>query len=149
MYEEYQQARDTLANINLPKSAHNLHPLEVAFTACAEGKKRQKTVSWSNFTPSPLPTSTIEEVDNEDTISLGSNIGMTMEDIWDSVNEHLGLDMMDPIIFRTFNEFRVKTGQFFHHRTAYMMLKFHYQCPLLKGCRRLKNYLIMMLMYIS
>jgi len=30
VYEEYQQARDTLANINLPKTAHNLCPLEVA-----------------------------------------------------------------------------------------------------------------------
>jgi len=149
VYEEYQQARDTLANVNLPKLAHNLCPLEVAFTTCVEGKKRQKTVSWSNFTPSPPPTSTIEEVDNEDTISLGSDVGMMMEDIWDSVDEHLGLDMMDPIIFRTFNEFGVKTGQFFHHRTAYMMLKSHYQCPLLKGCRRLKYYLIMKLMYIS
>jgi len=108
VYEEYQQAQDTLANINLPKLVHNLCPLEVAFTACAEGKKRQKTVSWSNFTPSPLPTSTIEEVDNEDMISLGSDIGMTIEDIWDSVDEHLSLDMMDPIIFGTFNEFRVK-----------------------------------------
>jgi len=101
VYEEYQQARDTLANVNLPKSAHNLRPLEVAFTARAEGKKRQKTVSWSNFTPSPPPTSTIEEVDNEDTISLGSDVGMTMEDIWDSVDEHLGPDMMDPILFGT------------------------------------------------
>jgi len=45
VYEEYQQARDTLANVNLPKSAHNLRPLEVAFTARAEGKKRQKTVA--------------------------------------------------------------------------------------------------------
>jgi len=85
--------------------AHNLHPLEVAFTTHAEGKKRQKTVSWSNFTPSPPPTSTIEEVDNEDMISLGSDIGMMMEDIWDSVDEQLGPDMMDPIIFRTFNDF--------------------------------------------
>jgi len=31
-----------------------------------------------------------------------------MEDIWDSVNKHLCLDMMDPIIFGTFNEFGVK-----------------------------------------
>jgi len=95
VYEEYQQARDTLANVNLPKTAHNLHPLEVAFTTHVEGKKWQKTVSWSNFTPSPLPTSTIEEVDNEDTISLRSDVGMMMEDIWDLVDEHLGLDMMD------------------------------------------------------
>ena len=79
MYEEYQQAQDILANVNLPKLVHNLHPLEVAFTAHAEGKKRQKNVSWSNFTLSPLPTSTIEEVDNEDMISLGSDIGMMME----------------------------------------------------------------------
>jgi len=107
VYEEYQQARDTLANVNLPKTAHNLCPLEVAFTTCVEGKKRQKTISWSNFTPSPLPTSTIEEVDNEDMISLESDVGMMMEDIWDSVDEHLGLDMMDLIIFRTFNEFGV------------------------------------------
>jgi len=64
--------------------------------------------SWSNFTPSLPPTSTIEEVDNEDTISLGSNVRMTMEDIWDSVNEHLGLDMMDLITFGTFNEFGIK-----------------------------------------
>jgi len=33
---------------------------------------------------------------------------MTMEDIWDSVDKHLGPDMMDPIIFGTFNEFGVK-----------------------------------------
>ena len=104
MYEEYQQARDTLANVNLPKSAHNLRPLEVAFTAHAEGKKRQKTVSWSNFTPSPPPTSTIEEVDNEDMISLGSNVQMTEGDILDLVDEHLSPDMMDLITFGTFNE---------------------------------------------
>jgi len=112
VYEEYQQAPDTLANVNLPKSAHNLRPLEVAFTAHTEGK-RQKTVSWSNFTPSPPPTSTIEEVDNEDTISLRSDIGMTMEDIWDSVDKHLSLDMMDLIIFGTFNEFGVKNRSVF------------------------------------
>jgi len=113
VYEEYQQARDTLANVNLPKMAHNLRPLEVAFTAHAEGKKRQKTVSWSNSTLSLPPTSTIEEVDNEDTISLRSDIGMTMEDIWDLVDKHLGPDMMDPIIFRTFNEFGVKNRSVF------------------------------------
>jgi len=113
VYEEYQQAQDTLTNVNLPKLVHNLHPLEVAFTAHAEGKKRQKTVSWSNFTPSPPLTSTIEEVDNEDTISLGSDIRMMMEDIWDSVDEHLGPDMMDLIIFGTFNEFRVKNRSVF------------------------------------
>jgi len=79
VYEEYQQAQDTLANVNLPKLAHNLCPLEVAFTAHTEGKKRQKNKSWSNFTPSPPSTSTIEEVDNEDMISLGSDIGMMME----------------------------------------------------------------------
>jgi len=78
-----------------------------------EGKKRQKTVSWSNFTPSPLPTSTIEEVDNEDMISLGSDIRMTMEDIWDLVDDHLGLDMMDLIIFRTFNKFGIKNRSVF------------------------------------
>jgi len=113
VYKEYQQARDTLANINLPKLVHNLHPLEVAFTACAEGKKRQKTTSWSNFTPSPLLTSTIEEVDNKDMISLGSDIRMTMEDIWDLVDNHLSLDMMDLIIFRTFNEFGIKNRSVF------------------------------------
>jgi len=113
VYKEYQQAQDTLTNVNLLKSVHNLCPLEVAFTACVEGKKRQKTVSWSNFTPSLPPTSTIEEVDNKDTISLGSDIGMMMEDIWDSVNEHLGLDMMDPIIFGTFNEFGIKNRSVF------------------------------------
>jgi len=90
-----------------------LHPLEVAFTACIEGKKRQKTTSWSNFTLSPPLTSTIEEVNNEDMISLGSDVGMTMEDIWDSVNEHLGPDMMDLIIFGTFNKFRVKNKSVF------------------------------------
>ena len=37
VYEEYQQAGDTLANVNLPKSAHNLRPLEVAFTTHVEG----------------------------------------------------------------------------------------------------------------
>ena len=113
MYEEYQQAQDTLTNVNLPKLTHNLRPLEVAFTTCAEGKKRQKMVSWSNFTLSPPLTSTIEEVDNKDMISLGSNVRMTMEDIWDSVDEHLGPDMMDPIIFGTFNEFRVKNRSVF------------------------------------
>jgi len=46
-------------------------------------------------------------------ISLGSNVGMTMEDIWDSVDEHLGPDMMDPIIFGTFNEFGVKNRSVF------------------------------------
>jgi len=93
--------------------AHNLHPLEVAFTAYAEGKKRQKTASWSNFTPSLLPTSTIEEVKSEDTISLGSDIRMTIEDIWDSVDDHLSLDMMDLIIFGTINEFGVKNRSVF------------------------------------
>jgi len=72
-----------------------LHPLEVAFTTHVKGKKRQKNISWSNFTLSPPSTSIIEEVDNEDTISLGSNVSMTMEDIWDLVNEQLGPDMMD------------------------------------------------------
>jgi len=38
---------------------------------------------------------------------------MTIEDIWDSVNDHLGLDMMNPIIFRTFNEFGVKNRSVF------------------------------------
>jgi len=113
VYKEYQQAQDTLANVNLPKSAHNLHPLEVAFTAHMEGGKRQKTTSWSNVTLSLPPTSTIEEVDNEDTISLGSGIGIMMEDIWDLVNKHLSPDMMDLIIFRTFNEFGVKNRSVF------------------------------------
>jgi len=113
VYKEYQQAQDTLTKVNLPKSVHNLHPLEVAFTTHVEGKKRQKTVSWSNFTPSPPPTSTIEEVNNKDTISLGSDVGMTMEDIWDSVDDHLSLDMMDLIVFGTFNEFRVKNRSVF------------------------------------
>jgi len=81
VYEEYQQAWDTLANVNLPKLVHNLCPLEVAFTIHVEGKKRQKNDSWSNFTPSPPSTSTIKEVDNEDMISLGPNVRMTMEDI--------------------------------------------------------------------
>jgi len=106
VYKEYQQAQATLTNVNLPRSVHNLHPLEVTFTACTEGKKRQKNVSWLNFTLSPPPISTIEEVDNEDTMSLGSDIQMTDEHIWDSVNEHLGPDMMDLITFGTFNEFR-------------------------------------------
>ena len=113
VYEEYQQAWDTLTNVNLPKSVHNLHPLEVAFTTHVEGKKRQKTVSWSDFTPSLPSTSTIEEVDNEDMISLGSNIRMMMEDIWDLVNKHLGPDMMDWISFGTFNEIRVKNRSVF------------------------------------
>jgi len=128
--------------------AHNLHPLEVAFTTCMEGKKRQKTSSWSNFTPSLPPTSTIEEVNNKDTISLGSDIGMMMEDIWDLVDNHLGLDMMDLIVFGTFNKFGVQKRSVFHLRTATMTLKFHYQRPIL-GSRRLKNYLIMILMYTS
>jgi len=38
---------------------------------------------------------------------------MMMEDIWDLVNKHLSLDMIDPIIFRTFNEFRVKNRSVF------------------------------------
>jgi len=83
---------------------HNLCPLEVAFIAHAEEKKRQKNVSWLNYTPSPPPTSTIEEVGNKDTISLGSDVQMTNEHIWDLVNEHLGLDIMDLIAFGTFNE---------------------------------------------
>jgi len=95
VYEEYQQAQDTLTNVNLPKLVHNLCPLKVAFTTCAEGKKRQKNNSWSNFTPSLPSTSVIEEVDNEDMISLGSDISMVMEDIWDSVDEQLSPDMMD------------------------------------------------------
>jgi len=36
-----------------------------------------------------------------------------MEDIWDSVNDHLSLDMMDLIIFRTFNGFGVKNRSVF------------------------------------
>jgi len=72
-----------------------LHPLEVAFTTHAKGKKRQKNISWSNFTPSPPSTSIIEEVDNEDMVSLGSDVGMMMEDVWDLVDEQLILDMMD------------------------------------------------------
>jgi len=58
-------------------------------------KERQRNESWLNFTLSLLSTSTIEEVDNEDMISLGSDVGIMMEDIWDLVNEQLGLDMMD------------------------------------------------------
>jgi len=38
---------------------------------------------------------------------------MTMEDISDSVNDHLSPDMMDLIIFRTFNEFGVKNKSVF------------------------------------
>jgi len=113
VYEEYQQAWDTLTNVNLPKLAHNLHPLEVALTTHAEGKKRQKNISWSNFTPFPPSTSIIEEVDNKDMISLGSDTSMTMEDIWDSVNEQLSLDMMDWISFGTFNEVGVKNWSVF------------------------------------
>jgi len=49
VYEEYQQAQDMLANINLPKLVHNLHPLEVAFTAHTEGKKREMLLArWNN-----------------------------------------------------------------------------------------------------
>jgi len=36
-----------------------------------------------------------------------------MEDIWDSVNEHLGPDMMDPILFGTFNEQGLKNRSVF------------------------------------
>jgi len=36
-----------------------------------------------------------------------------MEDIWDLVDNHLSPDMMDLIIFRTFNEFRVKNRSVF------------------------------------
>jgi len=104
VYEEYKQAQDTFTNVNLLKLVHNLCPLEVAFTACAEGKKRQENISWLNFTLSLPPTSTIEEVDNKDTISLGSNVQMTDKYIWDLVNEHLSLDMMDSITFGTFSE---------------------------------------------
>jgi len=46
-------------------------------------------------------------------ISLGSDVGMTRKPSGDSVNKHLSLDMMDLIVFRTFNEFGVQTGQFF------------------------------------
>ena len=113
VYEEYQQAWDTLANVNLPKLVHNLHPLEVAFTTHTEGKKRQKNVSWLNFTPSLPSTSTIEEVDYKDTISLGSNVRMTMDNIWDSVDEQLGLDMMDWITVRTFNEIGITNQSVF------------------------------------
>jgi len=143
VYEEYQQAQDTLANVNLPKSVHNLRPLEVAFTARTEGKKRQKTVSWSNFTPSPPPTSTIEEVDNEDTISLGSDVGMTMEDIWDSVDKHLGPDMMDPILFGTFNEHRLKNRSVFSSQNCLHDAKVSLPAPSterLQEVEKLPNY---------
>ena len=113
VYKEHQQAWDTLTNINLPKSVHNLHPLEIAFTACTEGKKRQKNISWLNFTLSPPPTSIIEEVDNEDMISLGSDVQMMEGDIWDLVNEHLGPDMMDLISFGTFNKIRLTNWSVF------------------------------------
>ena len=135
VYEEYQQAQDTLANVTLPKMAHNLCPLEVAFTACAEGRKRQKTISWSNFTPSPL-TSTIEEVDNEDMISLGSNVRMMMEDIWDLVDDHPGPDMMDLIISGTFNEFGVKNRSVFLPQNCTHDTKVSLPVPSLKGSRR-------------
>jgi len=46
-------------------------------------------------------------------ISLGSDVSMTMEDIWDSVDKHLGLDMMDLILFRTFNEHGLKNRSVF------------------------------------
>jgi len=36
-----------------------------------------------------------------------------MEDIWDLVDKHLSLDMMEPIIFGTFNKFRVKNRSVF------------------------------------
>jgi len=36
-----------------------------------------------------------------------------MEDIWDSVDEHLGPDMMDPILFGTFNEHGIKNRSVF------------------------------------
>jgi len=86
VYKECQEAQDTLANVNLPKLVHNLHPLEVAFTTCMEGKKRQKIFSWSNFTPSPPPSSTIEEVDNKDTISLDPGL-----QCWNDNGRHMGL----------------------------------------------------------
>jgi len=138
VYEEYQQAQDTLTNINLPRSAHNLCPLEVAFTTHVKGKKRQKNVSWSNFTPSPPSTSTIEEVDNEDTIFLGSNIGMMMEDTWDSVNEHLGLDMMDWISFSTFNEIGVKNWSVFSSQNCTHYINVSLPVPSEKGLQEVE-----------
>jgi len=129
---------------HLPMSTcPNLRPLEVAFTTHMEGKKRQKTASWSNFTPFPLPTSTIEEVDNEDMISLGSNVRMTMEDIWDLVNDHLGPDMMDPIIFGTFNEFRVKNRSVFPSQNCTHDAKVSLPAPFssrLQKVEKLPNY---------
>jgi len=77
------------------QNQHTTCTLEVAFTTHVEGKKRQKNISWSNFTLSLPSTSIIEEVDNKAMISLDSDVGMMMDDIWDSVNKQLGPDMMD------------------------------------------------------
>ena len=74
---------------------------------------------------------------------------MTMEDILDSVDEHLSLDIMDPIIFGTFNEFRIKNRSVFSLQNCTHDIKVSLPAPSKEGSRRLKYYLIMMLMYMS
>ena len=65
-----------------------------------------------------------------------------MDDIWDSVNEHLGLDMMDLIIFRTFNEFGVKNRSVFSSQNCTHDIKVSLPAPLSRQQKveKLPNY---------
>jgi hypothetical protein len=92
IYEGYQEARDTLAALDLAQSAQHLRPLEEQITI-RDGKRRKvdETASETNV------------VEIQDNIAMGSDVipyPISDEDIWNSVDDRLAeeLDSMGPYI---------------------------------------------------
>jgi len=71
-------------------------------------------------------------------ISLGSDIGMSMEDIWDLVNEQLGLDMMDWITFGTFNKVGIKNQSVFSSQNCTHDINISLLVPSKKGLQEVE-----------
>jgi hypothetical protein len=91
VFEGYQEARDTLAALDLVQSAQHLRPLEERI-AIREGKRRKvdETASETN-------------VEIQDDIAMGSDVipyPISDEEIWNSVDDRLAeeLDSMGPYI---------------------------------------------------
>jgi len=70
-----------------------------------------------------------------------------MEDIWDLVDKHLGLDMMDWISFGTFNEIRVKNQSVFSPQNCTHDTKVSLPAPSKERQQEVVE--ILMLMYTS
>jgi hypothetical protein len=91
VYEGYQEARDTLAALDLAQSVQHLRPLEERI-AIRDGKRRKvdETASETN-------------VEIQDDIAMGSDVipyPISDEEIWNSVDDRLAeeLDSMGPYI---------------------------------------------------